>query len=245
MKSRFINRIALAISAGAFLLAAPLAQADGEAAYNPYRLDKFNEKLPGATAGGTLWVADKTQAVTITLLDDDSALHLKHTFYWYDYDASKWVEFNLRDNGVATLNGQTLTITPTKDQIAFAIGIEDKVGQDGYYVFGTGNGSLDQALWIEDERDRKYFGEGKPHSVVYYDYLGAANDTKDRNVALVGFEDTVTFFLSDYDDIVFLASNISKTQVIHTPEPEAYAMLLAGLGLVGVVARRRRMAGKA
>ncbi|MDR2093379.1 MAG: PEP-CTERM sorting domain-containing protein [Azoarcus sp.] len=237
--SRIINRIALAISAGAFLLAAPLAQADGEDAYNPKKADKFNEKLAGATPGGVLYVADPTQPVTITLLDDDSLFHLTHDFYWYDYDTSNWVKYDLEDYGVATLNGQTLTITPTTDQVAFAVGIKDKVGQVGYYIFGTGDGSLDTASNLKDPTDVKYLGD--PHSVVYYDYTGPANVTKEANVALVGFEDTVTFFLSDYDDVIFTVGNIAS----HAPEPEAYAMLLAGLGLVGAATRRRRMAEKA
>ncbi|MDR1462355.1 MAG: hypothetical protein LBI68_04355, partial [Azoarcus sp.] len=167
MSSRF-KHIALAMSTGAFLLAAPFAQADGETAYNPKKADKFNENLAGAVVGGTLYVADPTQPVTITLLDDDSLFHLTHTFYWYDYDTSKWAEFDFRDTGIAKLNGQTLTITPTTDQIAFGIGIQDKVGEVGYYIFGTGDGSLDQALWLKDPSDSKYVGP--PHSVVYYDY---------------------------------------------------------------------------
>lgn len=32
--------------------------------------------------------------------------------------------------------------------------------------------------------------------------------------------------------------------VAPVPEPETYAMLLAGLGLMGVIARRRKMDGK-
>jgi len=34
--------------------------------------------------------------------------------------------------------------------------------------------------------------------------------------------------------------NINFDQVIVVPEPETYAMLLAGLGLVGFMARRRK-----
>ncbi|MDR2031507.1 MAG: PEP-CTERM sorting domain-containing protein [Azoarcus sp.] len=256
MMPKSLHRIALAIGAGAFMLAAPLAQASGENAYNPKKADKFNEKLPGATPGGTLWVADPTRNVTITLLMDDSLFHINHNFYWYDYNNAKWRMYNLQDSGVHAIANltryqRTLTITPTTNQVAFAIGIEDKVGEEGFYIFGTGNGSLDKALWLDDPRDAKYFGAGKPHSVVYYNYRGPENLTKEANVALIGFEDTVTFYLKDYDDIIFMASNISSVPVVpkipvaQVPEPEAYAMLLAGLGLVGAVVRRRREGGKA
>ncbi|MDR2093380.1 MAG: PEP-CTERM sorting domain-containing protein [Azoarcus sp.] len=241
--SKTINRIALALSAGAFLLAAPLAQAYGDTAYNPKKLDKFDENQDGATLGGTLYVVDPTQSVTITLLDDDSALHLKHDFYVYDYNTSSWVDAGVKDNGIATLNGQTVTITPTTNQVAFAIGITDLVGQRGYYIFGTGDGSLDTVTNPKKpEYANLYLGDS--HSVVYYDYLGPSNYTKEGNVALIGFEDTVTFWPGggDWDDVILLASNVKATPA---PEPEAYAMLLAGLGLVGAVARRRRMAEKA
>ncbi|MDR2092154.1 MAG: DUF4114 domain-containing protein [Azoarcus sp.] len=74
--------------------------------------------------------------------------------------------------------------------------------------------------------------DGKYHTVAYYDYYNGQT--------LVGFEDLLTSQNSDwdYDDIVFLVSNVR--QVSHAPEPEAYLMLLVGLGLVGAVARRRR-----
>ena len=44
----------------------------------------------------------------------------------------------------------------------------------------------------------------------------------------------------DYDDIVLSLGNTGQYRPPAIPEPETYAMLLAGLGLVGIVARRRR-----
>lgn len=52
-------------------------------------------------------------------------------------------------------------------------------------------------------------------------------------------------------DVWFQTSAIASGKVIYTytaapvPEPETYGMLLAGLGLLGVVARRKRAAAKA
>ncbi|MCL2590939.1 MAG: PEP-CTERM sorting domain-containing protein [Betaproteobacteria bacterium] len=46
----------------------------------------------------------------------------------------------------------------------------------------------------------------------------------------------------DWNDMVINVTNVgaNKPVIPPVPEPETYAMLLAGLGLVGVVARRRR-----
>ena len=45
---------------------------------------------------------------------------------------------------------------------------------------------------------------------------------------------------SGYNDWNVGIDNINFDQVAVVPEPETYAMLLAGLGLVGFMARRRK-----
>lgn len=63
----------------------------------------------------------------------------------------------------------------------------------------------------------------------------------DDEVFLVGFEDTWLGSGStsdrDYNDMVFLFQGVSVTPV---PEPETYAMMLSGVALLGLAARRRR-----
>ncbi|MCL2876437.1 MAG: THxN family PEP-CTERM protein [Betaproteobacteria bacterium] len=44
----------------------------------------------------------------------------------------------------------------------------------------------------------------------------------------------------NYTDVLFNLSVTSDFDNLRVPEPETYAMMLAGLGLVGIVARRRR-----
>lgn len=73
--------------------------------------------------------------------------------------------------------------------------------------------------------------DGIDHSIAFYDYTSGKT--------LVGFEDLYDGGDRDYDDIVFLVSNVSATPMTPVPEPETYAMLLAGLGLIGAVAQRR------
>lgn len=94
-------------------------------------------------------------------------------------------------------------------------------GKTNYFYSGAASGNPDKTA----------------HTVAFYDYYNGQT--------LVGFEDmfrTGQYRADawDFDDIVFLASNVSRTPPPAIPEPETYAMMLAGLGMIGVVARRRR-----
>lgn len=62
------------------------------------------------------------------------------------------------------------------------------------------------------------------------------------NGTYVGFEDLYNGGDSDYDDETFIFTNISHVAapVSPVPEPEAYAMLLIGLGLIAFAARHRK-----
>ncbi|MDN5753208.1 MAG: PEP-CTERM sorting domain-containing protein [Nitrosospira sp.] len=56
---------------------------------------------------------------------------------------------------------------------------------------------------------------------------------------------TATFNLSPFDPGAGNTATFTLTQVPTIPEPETYAMLLAGLGLMGGMARRRNRKGNA
>jgi hypothetical protein len=72
--------------------------------------------------------------------------------------------------------------------------------------------------------------DGKIHADVVYNYLG------DPTWTYVGFEDVSGGGDMDYNDHMFAFTNTAAA----VPEPETYAMMLAGLGLIGFNVRRRK-----
>jgi hypothetical protein len=76
--------------------------------------------------------------------------------------------------------------------------------------------------------------DGVAHANVIYDYSGTPGLT------YVGFEDLFGGGDRDYDDLNFTFTNLAPTPVGAVPEPETYALLLAGLAALGARARRQQ-----
>lgn len=74
--------------------------------------------------------------------------------------------------------------------------------------------------------------DGIAHANVVYNWNGSGR-------TFVGFEDLRGGGDRDYNDFTFSFTNVAVNPV---PEPETYAMLLTGIGLLGFMARRRRRA---
>lgn len=82
-----------------------------------------------------------------------------------------------------------------------------------------------------------------PAEVGYFNgtFLGlsySVESSEPKFSFIAGYEDTSDAFLA-YDTAVLGDSGAGSVIYAAVPEPESYAMLLAGLGLMGVVARRR------
>lgn len=100
--------------------------------------------------------------------------------------------------------------------------------------------SLQKAIWVlEDEKSNSYIS-------------GDANATLLRSTAIAqsaGWTDTgrvrVLNLWDNYNPTtgVFSGQHQDQLYITPVPEPETYAMLLAGLGLMGFVARRRKSGG--
>jgi len=102
----------------------------------------------------------------------------------------------------------------------------------GTFAAGT---SLDFQLFVFGNGQTWHTGpgsgnaDGLAHANVIYNWNGTGS-------TFVGFEDLYGGGDLDYNDHMF-----SFTNVAAIPEPETYAMLLAGLGLLGFAARRRKL----
>ncbi|HEY3633581.1 MAG TPA: PEP-CTERM sorting domain-containing protein [Caldimonas sp.] len=92
-----------------------------------------------------------------------------------------------------------------------------------------------------------FFFQSSPTAPIYYslDQLNASDPRPDRVVA---FQDgTTTNWLFSYEDgdattgdFDYNDMAVKVESIAAVPEPETYAMLLAGLGAMGFVARRRK-----
>lgn len=71
--------------------------------------------------------------------------------------------------------------------------------------------------------------------------LHAAYKARSGKPLIVGFEDLYGGGDRDYNDLKFSLSNvvIGNTPVVAVPEPETYAMMLAGLFVIGALKRRK------
>lgn len=104
----------------------------------------------------------------------------------------------------------------------------------GFFAAGT---PLDIVLNVVTTGNQFRTGPGSgnpdllPHAFVTYDFLEAGRTG-------VGFEDILGGGDNDFNDHTFSFTNIRSVNAI--PEPETYALMLAGLGCVGWMARRRR-----
>lgn len=105
----------------------------------------------------------------------------------------------------------------------------------GFFAAGT---PLDIVLSVVTTGDefRTGPGAGNPdglaHAFVTYNLGGDPGRTG------VGFEDIFGGGDLDFDDHLFSFTNIRAVNAV--PEPETYALMLAGLGVVGWAARRRK-----
>ncbi|WP_196308758.1 DUF4114 domain-containing protein [Pseudoduganella danionis] len=100
----------------------------------------------------------------------------------------------------------------------------------GTYNAGT---ILNFSIHVDNTGDNFYMG---PASVNKDNVFHAAVTQTSNNTAVVGFEDLYGGGDRDYNDIQFKVTNVTAA----VPEPESYAMMLGGLGLMGLLARRRK-----
>jgi hypothetical protein len=102
--------------------------------------------------------------------------------------------------------------------------------------------SLQAAIWVlENEQPTSFLGEtsGNNQSTAskLFNAATATNWTDNGNVRVLDLWGSRSGELGHY---TFSGDHQDQLYMIPVPEPETYAMMLAGLGLMGFVARRRR-----
>jgi hypothetical protein len=170
--------------------------------------------------GGNFYIVDPSAPVEFTFITS----HAGHTLelwvasgsYTTDVDAYSWEKiFTKEGNSVKATNysidPRFNTYFATESEIIFRI---YDVTTDKYYYSGAAGNNFDNVA----------------HAVSFYGYYNGKT--------LVGFEDLENGGDMDFDDIVFLVSNVAPP-ITTVPEPGTHVMLLAGLGILGAVARRR------
>jgi hypothetical protein len=172
------------------------------------------------TYGGTAETGFSAAKISIGQLSGSEHAYVTYTYLGYDagyrnlfYSASPYTP----------LSAEFVTRAPDATSIGASFTVEANAGLLGFGFEGL---SPNQALnnssstWAAGT-SIGLIGRGVTFGANTFDYVLGYNDS---------------YHHADWDDLV-IGVNIAPI-----PEPETYAMLLAGLGLMGFVARRRKKA---
>ncbi len=137
------------------------------------------------------------------------------------------------DVGVTGLNNQTSQVGDSFDFGGFTVNAGDSLI---FYidVINTGERFFSRRILNPD-------GITHIFSAPYAGGLVGPGGTIPAGI-YVGFEDILGGGDLDYDDLKFVFTNVGGGVV---PEPATWAMLIAGFGLVGLAARRRKVVATA
>lgn len=140
--------------------------------------------------------------------------------------ANQYGEFNdVRTFGL-TLQG-SLIATPSE---SFEIKLQN--GPNGFFgVWGSSGTLQDGALWLLSADPLKVARALESKTLYEYVQTGSTAFIQRSSFYLTSFQDTTN-------------GVVPVTPLPAVPEPETYAMLLAGLGILGFVARRRKQIQK-
>lgn len=192
--------------------------------------------VTGQSSAGMFMSTTPSAASTIpTLVAEFTANATTQVFgIWFGTDTSNVITYDLLkggavagDNAALSFSGNTLFVGSSN------------VANCGVKV---NCGSLTNAL--VDPLSFGFYFKASPASQTYYslDQLNVPNARTDRVVAfqdgattnwMFAYEDGTDF---DYNDMAVKVESIAAA----IPEPETYALMLAGLGAMGFVARRRK-----
>jgi hypothetical protein len=191
-----------------------------------------NTVFAGGKPGGEIWDSHEMTRPNklcwgdpscLELINEDSGYTLKHTnssqvesgSYWSLQSTNLLLSYTIQ-----LADGSYYDATKS-----FAVTFnETKVGND---VFKMQDFAFTDLIEVNGEQYRISFFSDKPSSWHPY------KDFSSYGAGQVGFD-------TPEDGYSYLHFAMTAQHIGAVPEPETYAMLLAGLGIVGLVARRRR-----
>jgi hypothetical protein len=178
--------------------------------------------------GGHLYIQDFDAPVQITYLPS------------FANDTTKLYISTLDENGTM-LNGwfPLFVSKGTGNDTASMGSCVDCQMKSTTYTFTPPKNSAELVfLWVDETTKGVYYS-----TVLWWGPSGYDQITySSNNTATVGFEDRGPGYW-DWNDVMISLTNVGSTRPIPTttiPEPETWAMMLAGFGMVASVVRRRR-----
>jgi hypothetical protein len=189
------------------------------------------DSIPGISYTGTSFASAPN--VSLGKLTLDNAAKVTYTYLGSEagYDNNFWIQivdgalvFSTRNNAppAATTIGTSITVNSAAGDLDFTF-----EGSDNKFAKNGGTWSADTSIGLI-----KNTVGGSADAVGSYTVTSGLAAGKTFQY-IIGYNDSAAG-LTDWDDMV-IGINIAPI-----PEPETYAMLLAGLGLMGFVARRRK-----
>jgi hypothetical protein len=191
----------------------------------------FN-KIDGVSYTGTTFATAPNVSLGGLYLDNAAKVTFTYLGSEAGYDNNLWVGLV---NGTLVFSTQTAENPPAASTVGDEITVINAAGalnftfegKDGNYAVNGGTWSANTSIGLIKDTVGGYTVGG---SMVTNP--GTFGKTFQY---VIGYNDSAAD-LTDWDDMV-IGVNIAPI-----PEPETYAMLLAGLGLMGFVARRRKQA---
>jgi hypothetical protein len=182
------------------------------------------DSIPGISYTGTSFASAPN--VSLGKLTLDNAAKVTYTYLGSEagFDNNFWIQivdgslvFSTRNNAppAATTIGTSITVNSAAGDLDFTF-----EGSDNKFAKNGGAWATDTSIGLIKDTVGGYTVTSGLAAGKTFQYV-------------IGYNDSATG-LTDWDDMV-IGVNIAPI-----PEPETYAMLLAGLGLMGFVARRRK-----